>query len=163
MLKTKVGKITTVAVGLLVAVLILIYASRMHFPFRHPQETLNAHLEQDFGKTLPASAQVEESYWVGFRDSEAVFKLRMAPLEAADFAEKLRGIALTKGPWRTTDLEPRTCRPYFEPASWWNNPRLPDGQAVDIIISDGTAVRCHYLLLYSPGTGTMYVVRGGGR
>ena len=161
MLQTRVGKITTIAAGLLGAVVVLMVASKMHFPFLHPRESLNGYLEHDFSRGLPASAVVEESYWVGFRDSEAVFQIQMPPQDAVAYVEKLRGIAQTKTNWRTTDLDVQTSRPFYDPAAWWNNPPLTDGQAVDFVMSEGTELRCHYLVLYSPGTGKMYWVRGG--
>jgi hypothetical protein len=161
MLKTRVGKVTTLAVGCLLAVCLLYLFSEIHFPFMNAKASLNGHLNQDFGKALPSSAMVEESYWVGYRRSEAVFKIQMAAAEAVAFVEELSGIAKSKDRWKTAAMDLRASHPIYRPPAWWNNPPLPDAQAVDIVIFDDTGARCHYLLLYSASTGKLYLVWGG--
>ncbi len=161
MLKTRVGKVTTLAVASLLAVCLVYLFSVTHFPFLDAKGSLNGHLHQDFGQALPSSAVVEESYWVGYRNSEAVFKIQMAAADIVPFVETLRGIAGTKDRWKTSPLDLRASHPLYRPPVWWNNPPLSDAQAVDIIVFDESGPRCHYLLLFSAATGKLYLVWGG--
>jgi hypothetical protein len=161
MLKTRVGKVTTLAVGCLLTVCLLYLASMTHFPFRDAKDNLNGRLKQDFGKELPSSAMIEESYWVGFRRSEAVFKIQMATTDVASFVEELRAIASSRNRWKISPLDLRASHPIYRPPAWWNTPPLPDAQAVDIIVYDESGPRCHYLLLFSLSTGKLYLVWGG--
>jgi hypothetical protein len=161
MLKTRVGKVTTLAVVLLVAVVAVMTGAKVHFPYRHPRESLNRYLERDFGAALPGSTTVAESYWVGYRNAEAAFKMQMTPEDAVQFVEKLRTAAHTHERWITSSPDVRVSHPIYDPPKWWNEPPLDDGQTLDIIVTGEGGATCHYLLLYSAATGKVYLVWGG--
>jgi hypothetical protein len=156
MMKTKVEKVVAIGGGLVFLAGFLFCCSGIQFPFLSPKSSLNRHLNQDFHIVLPPSAVVEESFWVGSRDPEHVFKVQIALAEIIPFVENLRAA----GNWEDeTNLS--RFGPLYRTPLWWNNPPLPDAQGMERILYTGKIADAHYRLLYSPSTGTTYWIWGG--
>jgi hypothetical protein len=162
MMKTKVEKIIAIAGGGLFLIGFLMCCSGIQFPFINPKASLNRHLSDDFATTLPNSTVVEQSYWVGSRDPENVFKLQLSPSEIAPFIERLRAAAKSRN--IKEDIPPNLTHfgPLYQTPPWWNNPALSDALALEFFIMDPqtNSPASHYRFLYSPSTGKTYVVWG---
>src|SRR2546423_6044331 len=63
----------------LVASLIVLNCSGLHFPIINPRGDLDGRLRRDLGVPLPPSAVIDQSYRVAYRDPERVYSLHMSP------------------------------------------------------------------------------------
>jgi hypothetical protein len=160
MMKTKVEKVIAMGGGALLILGFLMCCSGLQFPFLYAKGSLNGHLDRDFGMKLPPSAVVEQSYWVGARDPEQVFKVQIASTEIGPFFQRLR--ATPKGmTCEEVDTTIGRFGPLYRTPAWWNNPPLADPMAIEFNLPNRSNTETHYRFLYSPTSGTMYVVWGG--
>ena len=77
--------------------LFLLKFSAIRYPFIHAHYWLAGHLKEDFAITLPASASVLNSYWVGSHDPEEVFEVQMSASDAIDLANRMETAATIHG------------------------------------------------------------------
>jgi hypothetical protein len=134
----------------LVASLIVLNCSGLHFPIINPRGDLDGRLRRDLGVPLPPSAVIDQSYRVAYRDPERVYSLHMSPPAVAPFITSLRTAAASRG-YHAQGKLTRTSPGYGTPA-WWLPQNFPDGEAVEFV-NDGGG----YIIVYSPTLGQLYV------
>lgn len=138
---------------------IIMCCSGIHFPFINAKYMLNLRLNRDFGVKLPNSALITKSYWVAARDPEHVFKIEILPADLKPFIDSIQATATAKKYTMQAAMDMPHFGPLYGAPPWWNAPPLTDATPTEIFIHEGGG--SHYRFLYSPSTGTTYLVWGG--
>ena len=140
------GRWINVALSVAVILLIVLNCSGLRFPILNPRADLDDELAR-YGAHLPASAIVQRSERVAYRDPEHCFQVNMPPAETiALFASLVK--AAKPEHVRLHESHERLPKPAYPKPSWWMPEQFADANGIEVFDEIG-----RMSAVYSPSTG----------
>jgi len=132
------------------AVYFLFFCSGLHFPMLLPFGSLNGHLRNDLGLTLPAGTRVVHAVREASRDPGEYYELQL-PTQASVIAF----VASLKAPnRRATDRDPNSPWSMGPAPDWWRPSAMPQVESFDL---NDSSSRHGFIWFHSPTSTTLYV------